>query len=222
MAAGGKSVKAIGEIGAVGCCRDDEYHYQDKQYPSCCGACLSHPSRQRRVVEVVVFDKWYGGDRGLDVGGHGGRLAHLDCCRRVGGGHCHGVGCHQGIVAYGDVGRQDHGQANNQAQADLAYYLELAFQSVLVVTVYLDVVVKAAEHSEPYGGAYHEKHVDVGQVAEQKARNEYGHDDDDAAHSGGSCLLHLALKAQVAYNLAYLHQLQAVDYASAEDDGYEQ
>ena len=117
---------------------------------------------------------------------------------------------------------QVHREAHNQAQAHLAHNLELALHALLVVMGNLDIVVAEAQRAAPQRGNDHEYHVDVAQLAQQQAGHHDGQDDDDASHGGSAFLLHLPLQAQVAHNLAHLHELQAVDNLAAKHDGYKQ
>ena len=120
------------------------------------------------------------------------------------------------------VGREHHRESDNQPETHLTDNLEFAAHAVLVVAGDFKVVVGETETPEPHGGHKHQNHVDVAQVAHQQAGHERRHYDDYAAHSGGACLFHLPLQPEIAHDFAYLHLLQAVDYATAEHHGDEQ
>ena len=104
----------------------------------------------------------------------------------------------------------------------MSHYLELAFHAFFIVMSHLDVVVGKTESTAPDGGNDHEQHVNVVELAQQQARHQDGNDDDDTAHRGSTLLLQLALKPQVAHNLAHLHELKAVDDATAKYYGDEE
>ena len=79
----------------------------------------------------------------------------------------------------------------------------------------LAVIIQETDGSHPEGGHYHQDHVDVGEVAQQKARHKNGEDYYYTSHSGGALFLYLAFQAEVADHLSYLHLLQAMDYIAS-------
>ena len=172
---------------------------------------IAGPRRQIGIVEVVVFDKRYGG------------LGRLDVLVAVGDGYFLSPWLHSlHVFAHDDVGTHPHGASHYQSEAHLAYDLELAAHAVLVVTLHLEPVVGKSESSEPYGGQQHQSHVDAAEIAHEQAGHEYGDYYDDASHGGGAFFLHLSFKAEITHDLSDLHQLQAVDDAAAEYHGDKQ
>ena len=101
----------------------------------------------------------------------------------------------------------------------MTYNLEFALHSLLVVLLDFQVVVGKSERATPDGGHNHQHHIHIVEFTEQQAGNENGNDDDDTAHGGGALLLHLTLQAEIAHNLAHLHELEAFDDFFAEYDG---
>lgn len=86
----------------------------------------------------------------------------------------------------------------------------------------LDVVVQAADESEPERRDEHQLDVDVVELAHQQRGNQDGQQDEDAAHGRGAALLELSFEPQVANLLADLLAAQQVDDAASEDDDDEQ
>ena len=120
---------------------------------------------------------------------------------------------HRHVFVHHDGRGEVHGEAHNQAEAHLTYNLEFALHALLVVLLDFQVVVGKSERATPDGGHNHQHHIHIVEFTEQQAG------DDDTAHGGGALLLHLTLQAEIAHNLAHLHELEAFDDFFAEHDG---
>ena len=74
---------------------------------------------------------------------------------------------------------------------------------------YLDIVVHAAQETEPHRGDDHQYEIDVAQTAQQEYGYEQRNDDDDAAHGGHANLVNAeGVYLGVALRLCYLLAFQ--------------
>ena len=90
--------------------------------------------------------------------------------------------------------------------------LPFTFQTILVATEYLDVVIQESEESQPYGRDDHENQVDIPDTPEQEHGYQYADNDDDATHGGNTLLLHAkGIDARVAFSLKDLSPFHPFD-----------
>ena len=118
----------------------------------------------------------------------------------------------------GNVGADADGKGHEEAEAELEHELAFLAEALLLMLEHLDVVVQEADAAAPYRGDYQQYGVDAVQTADQQDGAQQRHEDDEAAHSGGAFLLHLAFEAEVAYALADLVLLQPAYDAAAREE----
>ena len=119
------------------------------------------------------------------------------------------------------VGRRPQNKADDKSDTHLSHNFILTFQPLFVVAEYLNEVVHAAQKAQPHGGYHHQYEVNVAQPTQQQHGNEYGNDDDDAAHAGHANLLNAeGVDAGVALHLGYLLSFEVLDELLAEPCRY--
>ena len=213
-----QAVQAVGEVGAVGAGGDHKHDHEHVDGPFGVPAPGALDRRQPAVVELVVLDEGDGGLGALDhiflyiaAAGDGGL-----CLERA-----LDAFLHFHLFADDDVRAGPHGEADDEAQDDLADELSLLAHAFLLVAEHLDVVVGEADGAAPERAHQQQDDVDVGEVAEQQHAAEDGQDDDDAAHRRGALLLDLVGQAEVADGLSDLFFLEQGDDALAGDHGHQ-
>ena len=196
-----QAVQAVRQVGSVRHGGYDEYHHQDEDYPGGFFLVIACPRDELGVVEVVVLHE---GDGRL------GRFrflrVELDFLDGVALADLH-------VLADNDVGTEEEDETHDETQTYLADDFEPSVHSLFVLLKYLDIVVGEAQGTEPHRRYHHQNKINIRQLGAQQDGDEDGDDDDDTTHRGRSLLAHLSLQAQVAYRLAYLEILQAVDDA---------
>ena len=131
---------------------------------------------------------------------------------------------HPSVLLYLDVfsdhhiGAQVEGESDNQSQTDLSDNFEFAVQTFLVFPEHFDVIIQKSQRAEPYGGYQHQNHVDVMELAQQQAWNEYGHDNDDSSHCRHSHLVDVErINGCVTLRFGDLLPFQHIDEILSED-----
>ena len=215
---GCKSVHSVREIGSVGAGGDDNDYHQHVDCPFAIPSPGTLERREHLVVELVVLDERNGGLGALD------HILHFPDAVLDKGFRIHIEGLlrldlnllpHHYLVAEAD------GEAYYETQDYLENELHPLAHSFLVVSEYLDIVVRKAHSPAPEGGEKQELYVDAGQIAEQQHRHDNGEQNDDSAHRRRTLLLHLALEAEVADCLPDLLLLQPAYDSSSREKGYE-
>jgi len=116
-----------------------------------------------------------------------------------------------------DIGAHPHHTPHDNPQAHLADHLEAPFETVLVFTKHLNVIIQKADQPQPDGRNDHQPDIHVGQVAEQQNRNQDRGQNNQSAHRRGSPFLELAFEPQVPHLFPDLVTLQEADNASSEN-----
>ena len=115
---------------------------------------LTHPLGERRVVEVVVLNK-------RDCGLSGFYVVALVLNHYF----VTGAVFHLYVFAHHYARAEIHGKTHHESQSHLTHNLEFAFEAVLIVASYFQIIVGKSEASEPDGGEYHQEHIHVGEFA---------------------------------------------------------
>ena len=74
------------------------------------------------------------------------------------------------ILADNCIGTKPKGQAYYKTNGNLSYYLIDAFQSILVLTENLDIIVHKTKEPKPDGSYNHQQQVDVTHTSQQQYR----------------------------------------------------
>ena len=119
---------------------------------------------------------------------------------------------HRHILAHHCIWTEIQYKTHNKTNGHLTHYLVFTFQSLLVATEYLDIVVEEPKESKPYRCHYHEYQIDIAHTAKQQHRQEYCHHYDNTSHSGHSLFLDTKrVDTCVALHLGYVATFHVLD-----------
>ena len=198
--AGTHTIHTVVEISTIAHCRNHDDCHHNEENPT--GSLLVFAAERHHlgIVEVVVLQEGYRGLKrflGFTLVLHHHLLALAL--------HCH-------ILAHHSVRTEKEHQPDNQSDGHLTHYLVFTFQSLLVASEYLYIVVEKTEEAEPYRSHYHENKIDITHTPQQQHRHEYRNHNDNASHSGHTLLLHAkGVDACVALHLGDVATLHVLD-----------
>ena len=204
-------VHTVVQIGSVGYGGHHKNGDDDKHNPTRALRMFAHETYEVGIIEVIVLEKRDGGLGGFLV------LALMH--------HIYDMPVFLNLYVLADnhLRAQVKRQADYQPQPDLSDNLELAVKPFLVLAEHLDIIVQKSQRAQPDRGNQHQYHVDVVQLAQQKARNQYRYNDDDAPHGRDSRLAYVKrVDGSVPLGLGDLPPLQQIDEIFSEDSRYEQ
>ena len=120
------------------------------------------------------------------------------------------------IIVLLHIRRSPQSQTNDEPYAYLCYNLITSAETFLVLSEYLDKIVKPTQQTKPYCGDNHQKQVDITQTAQQYHRHEYGNNDYDTPHRRHTDLVY---SERVDFHMVLR---QVLDEALAEPERYHQ